>query len=126
MIEVDVQCCSEEESLLNKIECLYDTKKCEEKARKRKRIIQILVFSVILFIIVIILGTIGYMFLFNLSFLDAFYHATLIITAISIDIDVVTVGQKLFIIVYALVSVIILLSIANSLIQNLFDIFVKE
>src|SRR5437763_1901807 len=73
-----------------------------------------------------VLHIIGYMFLFNLSFLDAFYHATLIITAISIDIDVVTVGQKLFIIVYALVSVIILLSIANSLIQNLFDIFVKE
>jgi hypothetical protein len=97
----------------------------ERHAKERKRDIAVLIFSLIAFIITVIVGTIIYIYLFNLSWIDALYNAALIVTAISVEVNPMTTGQKLFIIIYSLIAVILLISIATDAIRRIFDIFVK-
>lgn len=101
-------------------------KEKEQHEKEKRRNIIIFVVTIIAFIITILFGTIGYVFLFGLPWIDAFYNAALVLTAINIDVQPMTVGQKLFIIIYAFVSVILLLSLANTAMQRIFDIFVKS
>lgn len=81
---------------------------------------------VLLFIVTIILGTIGYVYLFNLSWLDALYNASVIITAIDVENKPTTSGQKVFIILYSFISVLLLLSLVNAGMQRLMEIYVYE
>lgn len=107
---------------IDQIFCRYEEKAQEDKRTQNKKRANIFLFSVILFVIVIIIGTIGYVYLFGLSWIDAFYNASLVLTAIGVEVDPQTVGQKLFIIVYSLISVLLLLSIANSVADRIFAV----
>jgi hypothetical protein len=98
--------------------------KCCKQAEKRKRYEIILVITIILFLILISLGTIAFKYMFNLTWIDALYTATLIITSINIEVLATTTGQKLFIIIYALLVVVIFLAMANLAIQYLFHLII--
>lgn len=106
-------------------ECRYLALKKLEQERKNTRNITILIIAIIAFIITIFFGTLGYIAIFGLSWIDAFYNAVLILTAIDIANQPISTGQKLFIIIYALISVILLLSIINAGVQRLADSFVN-
>ncbi len=54
--------------------------------------------------------------------IDTFYKAVLFLTIINVDVEPITIGKKIFLIIYALVSV-VLISLANMAIQRPFDIF---
>lgn len=102
--------------------------KCDKlnKIKKKQKDVNIILFSLILFIIVLLLGTLGYFYLFGLSWLDSFYSATLILTAITIEFEAMTKGQKIFILIYALIAVVIFLSVANSTMNRIFDLYVNS
>ena len=91
---------------------------------KRRKKIKIFVFSIILFIVIILLGTIGYKFLFNLTWLDAFYNAATIFSGSKINPTNTT--QKVFLIIYTLSSTVIFFSIATHAIKDIIDLFKKE
>ncbi len=91
-----------------------------------KRDILIVYWTLIIFIITVVVGTIGYRYLFDLSWIDAFYAATLILTAISEETTPVTVGQKLFVIFYAIFAVIVFLSMATNAVAKVLDIIAKS
>ena len=94
----------------------------EERSKKTK----LFLFSVILFILVIILGTIGYKILFSLSWLDSLHSAALIFGGGSILSRPVTTAQKIFSIIYTIVAAVILISIASSAIKNIFELFERS
>ena len=82
---------------------------------------KIFMFTLFLYIVTIIIGTILYMILFDLEWLDALYSSILILTAISNEYEAITSAQKVFIIIYSIISVVILLSFANSASKYLLD-----
>lgn len=68
-----------------------------------------------LLIALIVIGMIGYRYLFGLDWVDAFYSATLILTTINSDVKPKTNTQKIFIAFYALFSVLVFLTLANAI-----------
>ena len=68
-----------------------------------------------LLIALIIIGMIGYHYLFGLDWVDAFYSATLILTTINSDVKPKNNAQKIFIAFYALFSVLVFLTLATAL-----------
>ncbi len=94
------------------------------KQNEMRRLILLFIFSIIIFLTIILVGTIGYIYLFDLTWIDAFYNASLVLTAISVEVNPETIEQKLFIIIYSLISVILFLSIASGVINKLFDAFI--
>lgn len=108
----------------NKSCCIYYV--CydpNEEKKKGAKQLKILIYAIVLFIIVIIVGTICYRYLFSLTWIDAFYNASLIMATLDLEVAGRTVAQKLFIVVYALFSVVILLSITNMAVQSIFNRF---
>lgn len=61
--------------------------------------------------------------MFDLIWIDAFYVTSLILTGIDLDVVPITFEQKIFIIFYAVFSILILLSMANLAIQYFFHLF---
>lgn len=104
------------------IYCALLDKEKEDREKERRRHIFVLIITVVAFIIMIVIGTIFYAWLFGLGWLDAFYHAALTLAAISLEVEAMTVGQKIFIVVYSLVSVLMLISLANTATLRLFDL----
>lgn len=104
---------------------LCKTKEYEKKQNNKKNKIRehIFFYFIIIFICIIICGTLGYMILFGLSWIDAFYNASLILSAISIEVKAESTIQKIFISTYSLFSVLILLSVANAVTEKLLSIF---
>src|SRR4029078_865551 len=95
----------------------------KHKLDKKDRIAKALVIMLSIFIILIVVGLLGFMYLFNLDALTSLFYASLILTAIDLPEQlVVTKGQKWFIIFYAFASVIIFLSIADVTLQYLFTL----
>ena len=61
--------------------------------------------------------------MFDLTWVDALYASSLILTGIDIEVTPITNFQKIFIIFYALLTVTILLSMANVAVQYFFHLF---
>lgn len=108
---------------MSQVNCMSKKEQCEKK--KHRRII-IFVITIIAFIITIIIGTVCYFFLFNLPWIDAFYNASLILTGIDVETTPTTTGQKIFISVYAIVSILLLVSLANIATQRIYEIFINS
>lgn len=96
---------------------------CQKDRENKEKYIQILIIIVLTFIVVIIIGSIIFMFMFDLTWVDSFYVAVLILTGIDIEIVPTTDAQKIFIIFYSLLTILILLSMANLAVQYLFHLF---
>lgn len=107
------------------INILDERDKQKELCRKQKRN-NVLIFASTLLIIVIIIGIIAYMSIFNLEFTDAVYNTVLVLTAIDTPTNPVTSAQKVFIIFFALISTIILLSIVISAIDAIVDSYIDN
>lgn len=88
--------------------------------------INVLRLSIVLFVIILIIGTIGYRYLFSLNWLDAFYNATLVLTAIGVEDKPETSVQKIFVALYSLIAVIIFISLASRAVSDIADIFERE
>ena len=96
---------------------------CRRDHERKEKQFRLLIIIILIFLVVIILGSLIFMFMFDLNWIDSVYAATLILTGIDIEVTVTTNTQKIFIIFYALLTVIILLSMANVAIQYFFDLF---
>jgi hypothetical protein len=83
----------------------------------KEKYLQFLIIIIIIYIFVIIIGTIIFMFMFGLNWVNGLYTAVLVLTGINIEVNPITDGQKLFIVIYALLTVIILLSFANVVVE---------
>lgn len=81
--------------------------------QRKEKYFQFLIIITLVYVVVIILGTIIFMFMFDLTWVDALYTAVLILTGIHINVVPITDSEKIFIVFYALLTVIILLSLAN-------------
>ncbi len=99
---------------------LYAEKEAQKKKEKDKRAFWYLFLCLI---VVIIVGTVGYSYLFGISLFDGFFSASMILTAIESEIKPVTTSQKSFVIAYSLLSVILLLSLASKIFGEIYDIF---
>lgn len=110
---------------INELFCRYEDYLRHKRTIQIRQELYLFAFFIIIFIVIILLGTIGYVYLFGLTWIDAFYSATVNLTAISIEVHPQTVGQKLFIIFYSLIAVIFLLSVANSLSNRIFSFLEK-
>lgn len=115
--------CPEYQKLLNDIKCIYVKYDNDNRKRKTKKDIKLIIFSIVLYIFLLFIGTLCYVVLFDLDWLNAFYGAVLVATGIDIEYDAMTTVQKVFIIIYALVTVLIFLSIANTIIDRLYDMY---
>jgi len=93
--------------------------------RKQKRN-NILVFAGTLLAIVLIIGIVGYMSIFNLEFTDAVYNTALVLTAIDVPDSPISTPQKVFVIFFALMSTILLLSIIISSIDAVIDTYIDN
>lgn len=89
---------------------------------KRKKNKKFLLIFLILWICIITIASFIFMFMFNISWIDAIYAASLIMTGIDIEVIVTTDGQKIFIIIYSFLVIFLLLSMANLAILYLFEL----
>lgn len=111
--------------LCQELECYRLSIKKDRLEKKHKRTVTVIIVILTALIIALFLGTVGYVIIFGLSWIDALYNATLILSALDVHEEPMSTGQKLFIIIYALIAVILLLSFANAATQRLADFFVE-
>jgi len=112
----DIQC------LLNELDNRDRIKKnCQKQKRKK-----IFILSVVLFFIVFIVGILFYMYLFNLDFLDSTYNTVLIITGIDVGLHPTNSAQKIFIIIYSLITIILIVSIIIGAIDAIIDGYIDQ
>jgi hypothetical protein len=116
---------SNDYNTIDKCNIMDDLKEfyCQKDREYKEKYIKILIIIVFFFIATIILGSIIFMFMFELTWIDALYAASLILTGIDIEVVPTTNAQKIFIIFYALLTVLILLSMANLAVQYFFHLF---
>ena len=93
---------------------------------KKRRKMMVFFGSIILFFVLIFLGTIGYKLLFDLSWMDAFYNAATIFSGGNKLDQPFTTGQKLFVVVYTLFATVIFISIAAHAIKDVMQMFEKS
>lgn len=86
----------------------------EKRLEKSKKSILILIIAVVSLLILLIFGTILFSSLFNLDGLDGLYAATLLTTSVDIKLQAETTGQKWFIIIYSILSIVVYLSLASA------------
>lgn len=91
--------------------------------RQVQRTKDVVIITVIAFVIWIIIGTFGYYYLFNVPLIDAFYNAAIIFSNVDIGVEPETTGQKLFIIFYSLIAAILIISLASNVIGELVDLY---
>lgn len=84
---------------------------------------KLLIWIVVLFIIVFLIGIIGFKYFFNLDWHDAFYHAALTTSTLGVDVENKTRSQKYFIAIYALVSGILFISLISAFIDHIVDVY---
>lgn len=77
------------------------------------RLIKYFMFSIVLITFSLSIGTIGYHYFAKISWIDAFYNASLILTGMGPVNEMTTNGAKLFASFYALFSGIAFLSIVG-------------
>lgn len=68
---------------------------------------------------------ISYKYLFDLTWLDAFYNASIILASAPSDINPETAAQKVFIIIYSFITVVLLLSFVTSGVDHLIDMYTE-
>jgi len=102
-----MNCCKKD--VINDLDEFYN----QRDIQKKEKYLQFLIIIIIIYIVVIIIGTIFFIFMFDLTWVDGLYTAVLVLTGINIEVNPTTDGQKLFIVIYSLLTVIILLSFAN-------------
>ena len=90
--------------------------------RKHEKYKRILIFIVILFFILITVGTLIFQHMFNLTVTDALFAASMILTSIDIEADVNTDAKKWFVIIYAIIAVVLFLSMTNVAMGYLFTL----
>lgn len=93
---------------------------CEHISNKTK--VNLFLVALTLFVIILCIGTIGYKYLFGLTWTNSIYSASLILTSISVESTPKTTAQKAFISIYSLISVIVFLSIASYAINGIASI----
>lgn len=76
-------------------------------------------YAIILFIAIIIIGIMGFNLLFNLTFLDSLYQSLLILGGLSLEIKPVSDTQKIFLGLFAFISIACYLIIVGIIIAAL-------
>lgn len=89
--------------------------------RNRRR--NILLVSVILFFLITFIGTMGYRYLFDMTWLDAIYSAVLVLSTLSVEGRIGTPIQKIFIMIYSLIAGVIYITIATYSIETILEIY---
>lgn len=89
--------------------------------RREQRRYNILIFASTLLILLIVIGIIGYMSIFSLEFTEAVYNTVLVLTSIDTPTPAITSAQKVFIIIFAFISTILLLSVIIAAIDAIID-----
>lgn len=81
----------------------------------------VLVFLLVLVILFLFLGTLLYAHLFQEGYLDAFCAVALLLTSVNNVRSAKTNGQKIFLAVYALVTIFIFFSLTNVFVLYLLE-----
>lgn len=95
---------------------------CERERRKKEKHARFLIIFIIIYIITIIVGSVMFMYIFDIDLIHAFYASSLIMTGIDIEVVVTTNGQKIFLVFYSFFVILLLLSMASLSVQYLSDI----
>lgn len=103
---------------MNDIERYFAYKNQIRNAKYKK----VLIITVILFIVLLFVGWLSFLILFNLTTVDALYTAVLVMTSIDVEVTPVNDGQKIFIMIYALLVVVLLLAIVNVAVSYFFTL----
>lgn len=111
------------DDIVMKLECALEARVHAKYIERQHRSLVVITVVAISLILVMIIGIIGYMTLFELSWIDATYNAILILTAIDENAPALTTAQKAFVSLYAFFSVILLLSLINAGMQRIIDIY---
>lgn len=80
---------------------------------------ELLIFMTLIIILVLTVGAIGYKILFDLSILDSYYYSVLTATSINAYPAIKTKGQKIFVGIYAMLSIILFVALISSIVAYL-------
>lgn len=83
----------------------------QEKVRRAEIMFLLTLF---LFIILITAGMITIHYMFDIDWIPSIFAASLILTGIDLEVEVTNNAQRLFLTLYAILSIIIFLSLANA------------
>lgn len=113
--------CPEYQQLLNDIKKIHKQHYIENARARTNKDIKIMIILIILYILLLFIGTLCYVVLFDLDWLSAFYGATLIATGLDIEYDGITTIQRIFIIIFSTLSIITFLALASTIIIRVYD-----
>jgi hypothetical protein len=91
--------------------------------REQRRTRNVLVFSLILFVVVTFIGILGYRYLFGMEWFDSIYSAVVVLSTLSLEGRIGTPAQRIFIMFYSFVAGIVYLTIATHAIQELIQLY---
>lgn len=114
------------DEIVEKLDYIQQERRRVRHEDRRHGSIVVIVTVVVALIITVIIGVIGYMSLFGLSWVDATYNAVLVLTGIDEVTPSTTTAQKVFIMLYSFFSVILLLSLVSAGIQRIIDIYTYD
>lgn len=86
---------------------------------------KILIFAVILFVLILSVGFIGYKHFFGMSSVDAFYNTSLTITTVAVAPHERTNSEKMFTAFYALFSALLFLSLISAAVAYIFTLYIE-
>lgn len=92
------------------------------KTRTRKAFILI----IILFVIIYMIGIIGYKFIFKMTVADAIFNTSLTISNLGVGLHEKTAAEKIFTGVYAVISGVFFLSLVGAIIAYIFSLYIED
>lgn len=96
---------------------------CLKEQKDKKRYLRNLIIIITIYIIFIIIGIILFKYIFDINWIDSWLISTMLYTGIDLEVTPVTDGQKVFIIIYSIIAILLLLSMANIAVQYFFNVY---
>ena len=96
------------------------------KKKGHFRLKRFILIIIILFLLGLTIGVLGYKYFFDMTWTDALFNATISMSTLGIAPNEKTAGEKIFTGFYAILSGVFFISLVSAVIQYVFNIYVEE
>lgn len=93
---------------------------------KQKKVVHALMILILAFIIVFIIGIVGYTYFFQMSIPDAIFNTSLTVSNLGIGLHEKTAAEKIFTGMYSLTSGILFVALVSSIVAYIFTLYLES
>lgn len=91
--------------------------------QKNKKVVKLIFFLIILLLILILVGYLGFKYLFGMNNIDAVYNAMITTSTLGLDPHERTSGEKIFTGIYSILAGIFFISLIGAIVSYIFTLY---